>query len=435
MMPSRRRPGSVHITAPSFAVGARSSVYRRIAYTFIALTIVIVVAVLWLTSVRAEVTVKVKRESVKLDGVVEIAKQPQTGQIPGRVVQGVFEKVQEFPVQGEAGAPANPAAPTPVVPTPAPAPVIQNDNVIARGTVKIYNKYSSAQTLVRTTRLLAPNGDLYRIDAQVNVPAGGSVTVAAYADKQGSQYVLTAPTTFTIPGLHDTALQKLIYAESVGSFTASAVGSSKTTTPPPAATPTDVPTKPKNGKLVVQADLDNAQKTLNDAVMAQAMSALGDEVPEKDHMDVVYVVKVVDSHFMVRPGDIAETFLASVKLDVTAVYYSKDDMMSLVRSRLKEKVPDGREFLPFDGGAVTYSLESSDPKTETASIRVSADATYRLSPSSPLLQKTVIAGKSKSDAESILKAVDGVDTVTIDIKPGWLDTIPTLQDRIDLKVE
>ncbi len=435
MIPPRRRPGSVHITAPSFAVGPRSGVYRRIAYTSIALTIVIVVAVLWLTSVRASVTVQVKRESVKLDGVVEVAKDPKTGQIPGRVVQGVFEKVQEFTVQGEAGAEANPSAnvPTPP-PVTTPPPVIINENVIARGTVKIYNKYSSAQTLVRTTRLLTPDNKLYRIDAQVNIPAGGSVTVAAYADQPGSQYVLTQPTTFTIPGLHDTALQKLIYAETTGPFTATAIGTGSKTAPAPAPAPAPV-AKPKNGKTVVQADLDLAQKTLNDAVMAQAMKALGDEVPEKDHMDVVYVVKVVDSHFMVRPGDIAETFLASVKLDVTAVYYSKDDMQSLVRTRLKEKVPDGREFLPFDGGAITYSLESSDPKTETATIRVSADASYRLSPSSPLLQKTVIAGKSKSEAESILKAVDGVDSVTIDIRPSWLDTIPTLQDRIDLKVE
>jgi hypothetical protein len=162
---------------------------------------------------------------------------------------------------------------------------------------------------------------------------------------------------------------------------------------------------------------------------------LADEVPEKDRMEVVYVVKVLDKKFMVRPGDVAEVFLASVKLDVTAVYYSKEDMQSLVRTRLKEKVPQGREFLPFDGGAITYSLESSDASAETAAIRVSADAGYRLSPTSPLLQKTVIAGKSKSEAESILKAVDGVESVIIVIKPGWLDTIPTLKDRIDVKVE
>lgn len=432
MTPPRRRPGSVHITAPSFATGTRSTAYRRIAYTFIALTIVIVVAVLWLTSVRAEVLVKVKRDNVRLDGVVEVAREPKAGQIPGRVVQGVFEKVQEFPVQGETGAPADPTKPTATTPAPV-APPVQDDTVIARGTVKIINNYSKAQTLVRRTRLLTPDNKLYRIDAQVNIPPGGSVTVAVYADQPGSQFVLKEPTKFTIPGLF-IDLQKFIYAESSASFDAVPRGTIESSQSEPAPTPVPAAV-PKNGKPVTQSDIDRAEKSLTDLVLNQATKALGDEVPEKDRMEVVYVVKVLDKKFMVRPGDVAEVFLASVKLDVTAVYYSKEDMQSLVRTRLKEKVPQGREFLPFDGGAITYSLESSDVSAETAAIRVSADAGYRLSPTSPLLQKTVIAGKSKSEAESILKAVDGVESVMIIIKPGWLDTIPTLKDRIDVKVE
>ena len=102
---------------------------------------------------------------------------------------------------------------------------------------------------------------------------------------------------------------------------------------------------------------------------------------------------------------------------------------------MKERVPQGREFVPADMGSTTYALESSDPSSETATIRVSADAQYRLSPQSPLLQSSVITGKSKSEAEALLKAVDGVESVTIDIKPQWLDTIPTLKDRINLTVE
>jgi len=429
----RRRPSSVHINAPSFPMVSQPSVYRRIAYTFIALTIVIVLAVLWLTSVKAEVLVRVKRDRVRLDGVVEVAKDPKTGQIPGRVVQGVFEKVQEFPVLGAAGEPIDPTKQPDAIetPIPEPAPVV-NENVLAKGKVKIINTYSRSQTLVRTTRLLTPDNKLYRIDAQVVVPPGGEVMVSAYADKTGSEFVLTSPQKFTIPGLF-IDLQKFIYAESSEPF--EAVPQSAGATPKPITSKPVPVVAQKPGKAVVQADLDRAEKNLTDNVLNQAMKSLAGEIGDTSKMEVVYVVKVIDRKFMVQPGDVAENFLASVKLDVTAVYYGKEDMQTLVRSRLRERVPAGREFLPFDSGAITYSLESSDVKQEVASIRVSADASYRLSPTSPLLQKTVIAGKSKGEAESLLKAVDGVDAVEVKIEPNWIDTIPSLKDRIELKVE
>jgi hypothetical protein len=427
----RRRPGSVHINAPSFPTISQPSIYRRIAYTFIALTVIIVLAVLWLTSVKAEVLVKVKRDRVRLDGVVEVAKEPKSGQIPGRVVHGAYEKVQEFPVLGAAGEPIDPSK-TPAVTTPVPAPVpVVNEAVIAKGTVRIVNKYSKSQTLVKTTRLLTSDNKLYRIDAQVVIPPGGEVSVGAYADKPGSQFVLTGPQKFTIPGLF-VDVQQYIYAESDAPFRA--VPQDSASIPEP-VNPTPTPTTPKAGKPVTQADLDRAEKTLTDTVVNQAMKALAAEVGSTTNLEVVYVVKVVDRKFMVRPGDIAENFLASVKLDVTAVYYGKEDMQTLVRSRLRERVPAGREFLPFDSGAVTYSLESSDLTQEIASIRVSADAAYRLSPASPLLQKSVIAGKSKSEAESLLRAVEGVESVEVKIQPGWIDSVPSLKDRIDLKVE
>jgi len=73
-----RRPGTVHISAPSFPVGARPSVYRKIAYTFIGLTVVVILGVLWLTSVRADVNVKLRQDSVRLDGVVEVARTPSS---------------------------------------------------------------------------------------------------------------------------------------------------------------------------------------------------------------------------------------------------------------------------------------------------------------------------------------------------------------------
>lgn len=425
MQPVRhRRPGSVHISAPSFPVGVRPSVYRRIAYTFIGLTVVVILGVLWLTSVRAEVVVHLKRDAVRLDGVVEVAKEPRAGQIPGRVVQGTFTKTREYAVAGESGQPSDPTK-EPVAPEPPPS-----NDVQARGTVKIINTYSREQPLVRTTRLLTPDGKLYRIDETVRVPAGGEVTVEAYADKAGREFVLTQPTKFTIPGLF-VDLQTFIYAETVGPFEAVPLGTPGTAGVAPPAPSAVSP----NARPVSYEDLDRAKKSLTDEILNEAMQSLANQVENRESMEVVYVVKVADESKNANVGQVTDSFLYSIKLDVTAVYYSKDDMQALVRSRLRERVPQGREFLPFTGGAVTYSLESADPSSEVAAMRVTADANYRLSPTSPLLQKSVIAGKSVTEAKSLLESIDGVERADITVRPSWLGSLPALKDRIELSIE
>lgn len=422
-----RRPGSVHISAPSFPVGVRPSVYRRIAYTFIGLTVIVVLGVLWLTSVRAEVMVKLKRDAVRLDGVVEVAKDPTDGQIPGRVVQGTYTKTREFKVAVDAPAPA----PTPT-PSPTPEPEAESDDVIARGTVKIVNNYSRAQTLVKTTRLLTPDGKLYRIDANVNVPAKSELTVPAYADKPGREFVLTEQTKFTIPGLF-VDLQTFIYAETMGAFTAVPRGSATTNVPTTPSVPR--PAASANARPVSYEDLENAKKSLTDEILDEAMKTLASQIENKEAMEVVYVVKVADESKNANVGQVTDSFLYSIKLDVSAVYYSKEDMQALVRSRLRERVPPGREFLPFTGGAVTYALESSNPTTEVAAMRVTADAEYRLSPTSPLLQKSVIAGKSIEDAKGLLKSIEGVEEVEVTVRPSWLGSLPALKDRIKLDIQ
>ncbi len=237
-MRGSRRPSVVPITSPSFPTPPRPSVYRNIAYTFIGFTVVIVLAVVWLSSVHAEIVVKVKRETASLDTKVTVAKQTSPGQIPGRVVQGVFEKIQEFSVKAEATSTEPVATSSSMIPSPpsstaSPTASPSNESVLAKGTVRIVNHYAKSQTLVKTTRLLTSDGKLYRIDKQVVIPSGGEASVGVYADQVGAAFAI-GPTKFTIPGLW-IDLQKLIYAVSDQPFLAvSTKGLPPTPTPAPA---------------------------------------------------------------------------------------------------------------------------------------------------------------------------------------------------------
>lgn len=439
-MPIRgsRRPNVVPITAPSFSTPPRSYLYRKIAFGFIGLTVLLVVAILWLSSVKAEVIVHVKKEPVAVDTVVELAKTPKAGQLLGRVAQGTFENRKEFPIRGT-GADVATTTPVALVPSSATsvaspsvlAPSLPATNAIARGKVKIINTYSRAQPLVRTTRLLTSDNKLFRIDKSVTVPAGGSVEVAIYADKPGAEFAI-APTKFTIPGLF-VDLQKLIYAESTEAFKLEA---STTPTPTPVVTPRTQPTStPRTATrpaTATQDEIDVAERQAIDETLERAKRQLASEVSESASLEGVYFTKIRKE---VLPGSTPQSFIVYIQADVTAVYYPKDDMLVLVRTKLREKVPSDRELIPFDGKSIRYQIESVDPRTETATVRVQTDAAARLTPASEALKKENMVGKSKQEVIDLLKKVDGVESVDVKTSPGWLRKIPSMQERVDLKVE
>src|SRR3989344_2103715 len=73
----------------------------------------------------------------------------------------------------------------------------------AKGRITIYNKSTTPQRLVATTRFETPKGLIFRIPATLTVAASSSIESAVYADRPGTDYNIGA-TTFTVPGLMGT---------------------------------------------------------------------------------------------------------------------------------------------------------------------------------------------------------------------------------------
>ena len=386
---------SAHRPRPSreagFPAPPSPALYRHIAYTFVGITVIIVFAALWFSSVRATVIVKGTTEPVTLQASVDVARSPQSGQLPGRVVQGVFEKRQEFEV-GKTGG--------------------RSEDAIAEGRVRVTNRYSNDQPLVERTRLLTTDGRLYRIDETVNVPSGGSVDVNAYADQPGRAFEFTAKTAFTVPGLSE-SLRKWITAESITPFT----GGTRTI------------------NVLTQADLDAAKNILEQAVLDQAKKTLFAEVVDPRFSDVVYLTEVLEIKSDVLIGDEAERFIYSLKLNVTGVYYSKTDMDALLNNRLGAKVADGRRVVSFDPQNVVFRVSRADAKDESASVELDAEVMTTLDAQSPALAKDLILGLSIDEAEQKLEALDGIESATITVRPSWVRRLPTLKDHVTFRVE
>lgn len=381
---------SQKLTRDVFAPQPAPAVYKKIAYSFLGLTVVIVIGALWLSSVRARITVKMRRETANIDTLVEVAKSPEPGQLRGAVVQGTFEKVQEFSTTAQG---------TPMVGR-------------VKGTVKIINNYSKPQTLVQTTRLLTADGRLYRIDKTVTVQPKESIQVTATADKDGAAYILSAGVRLTIPGLWQD-LQKWIYAESVSGFSG---GQSVV-------------------KVASDAELADAYATLEAAVFEQAKKTLQAEAGANGDWKVIYDKKVLDKKSNITAGQSADQFLASVKLEVTAVYYPDKEIDALIRQKLKDKMPEGRELLDFNAAQATYAIEQADPKLGKARLHIVATAASHLTEKSPQLAKANFLGLSEADAAKKLQSIEGVESVEIRIRPSWIHKVPSSESHVELIVQ
>ncbi len=443
---SPRRSPVVPITAPTFSPPSHAAFYRKIAYTFFALTACILIGILWLSSVEATVSVKVRRTPVRTDDPVEITARPGGGsQIPGRVLHLPMRKTQQFDVRGVAETAPTAATSSAVSAQTIPvAPATSTSSAggssaersFAQGQVTVVNNYSKSQTLIERTRFLTEDGKLYRLDRRVTIPAGGRATVSVTADQPGAAFAI-GPTKFTIPGLW-IDLQKLIYGESSAAFTLR-TGSATTPDPAPAPTPVTPPaptsTVPGERRLVTQQNIDDAYQALTEQVVEQAKRTLAASITDPRLNGAAYFVNTTAKSSTVRPGQVAGNFTAQVDVEVIGVFYSAEDMQNLIRSRLRQHLPDGQEFLPFNDQDFIYTLESVDKEGESARLRVIATAEYRLTQNTPALSPATIAGKSRDEAERLLGEVDGVESVDITLRPGWIGKIPRLQDHIKMEVK
>lgn len=383
--------------------------YRNIALTFLGLTIAVVILVVWMSSVKATVRVHVKRDPANVELAVDIAKQPTTGELRGRVVQGPFDNILEFNVKEQATSTAVALVAT------------------TTGRVRITNNYSKAQPLIQRTRLLTPGGKLFRITSTINVPPGSSVEVEAVSDQPGSEYAVKKGTAFTIPGLW-VDLQKLIFAEAITDFTGTAIGGAAR-------------------RIVTQTDVDSAYASLQEGVVEKAKKLLMAEAgigPEQvgstcpangDCWEAVYLVAPLEKKTNISPGQPSESFLAQVKVNVTGVFYPKKDMDALLRTKLKERLPEGRELIGFGENQATYRLERSDAETEKARIQASVQAFSRLTAQSPSLSKEALLGLSIEEAKDTFAGIEGVEFIEVTLRPSWARRLPSQQEKIDLRIE
>jgi len=366
------------------------SIYRRLVIGFVGVVGIVLLCVLYLSTLKVTMYVTPVSEDISTEFVVDVVSTPVSdSEIKGAVVTGSIGKTQSFTPTGEGST--------------------QVDDV-AKGTLTIYNTSTTAQTLVATTRFLSPENILFRLEEGVTVPAGGSVEAAVYADQAGATGNL-APTRFTIPGLSQSK-QELIYAESAVAFT----GGTRTIA------------------VVTQAELEASAETLKTSLVSDALSMLRAQAGETGGGEAVEIA-VTAQTYSIEPDTEAETYDVTLSLTVTAVFYDKEVLNTIAQNQLYEEIGQGRQFVSADFDQMIVILEKYDVALGNANIHVVLHGKVMTSRTSDALAIRRFVGMNTEEIQTLLSGEGVATSVRMECFPFWIHRVPRFLDHVNLELE
>ncbi|MFH0956146.1 MAG: hypothetical protein V1801_02975 [Candidatus Falkowbacteria bacterium] len=373
--------------------GESKKIYRKIAFSFIVLTLILVAAVIYFGFSKLTITIIPAQEKISDSSTVEIISQiGGTGlapeQIYGIIKEVPVEQSKEFSASGKE---------------------ILGEEVT--GKVIIINNYIKNQPLVATTRLLSSDNKLFRLKNTVNVPAGGRLEAEIYADTAKPDMAI-GPGKFTIPGLW-AGIQDKIYAES--------------------KEPTKYSQKIKY--IIERSDIDNAVSQLKKDLLSNAKSQVGQAY--KDYAQALFAVdnNSVAQEVSGKVGEAKEKFSVKMKIMVTVVAFNDDEIYNQVKAKLAASLADDKEISKFDKQGMSYALESFNMAQGTGLVKVDSIAQAALKDSAKVIKKNNLSGLNYEQLRAYLNGLPEVAGYQIKFFPSFIKKAPDLVDRIEVVIK
>ncbi|MEA3248886.1 MAG: hypothetical protein U9Q03_00840 [Patescibacteria group bacterium] len=376
-------------TPPKEQRGTTTGLYRGIAVVFFALAAAIAIFSAYVVFSRAEIVVLSDQEETEGDFIIDITMQATEGEVNGGVYEISKKVSQAFP-----------------------ATSVVTIDLRAEGRVRITSSLSRSQTLVATTRLLTPDGLLFRIDKTVAVPAFGSASVDIYADEPGEGGAI-GDATFTIPGLNPGTRQH---------FTVETID--------------PLVSGQREVRMVTATDIIKAEELLEERLRAE----LSDVMREKAREDGVprtgelFRFETTRQESDVAAGEEADEFRMNVAVIGSGVFFDRDELRGQVRQLLEDRLSYDRSLLHLNEADLLMEVEKCDLLGRRANIRVVAAGTAILSDDAHGLDPDKITGVTIDAAKEYLESLDGVSSASVKLKPFWSRRLPNVADHIEVEV-
>lgn len=368
--------------------------YRWFTIIFSVLAIVLILAILYFALSQATVYITPNYQTQQIGFAVQVtennpllaANQNNAAGLTGSIKELAVEDTKTYPAQES-----------------------QVSDNKAAGEVTIFNRYSKAQPLIATTRLLTADNKLYRLTETVNAPAGGQVTVAVEADQPGTQFEI-GPTKFTIPGLWE-GLRDKIYAESQADFKISS----------------------RVQYQITQQLIDQAKADLKNSLLAKAKEEIGQELPERQTISKdALVAEVIKSSTTAKLGTGQKDFTVTLGLGVKALLFDEAKMKEIAQNNLPENYKNPETYIKVDPNSFNYGITILDANSEHLIAQVKGE--YSIQIANLKINPAELTKLSKAEAIKKLASQSGVKAVSISL-PFWTKYLPPLADKINIQIK
>ncbi len=359
--------------------------YKFVALSFLFLTVLLLGVIGFMSSKRATITITTKEDPIDVQTTVTVGDNGPLG-VEGTVTTTIISLEQTFSPTGSKKEPGT-----------------------AIGSITLHNESSAPQGLVATTRVMTPDGILFRLKDAVTVPAKGTVDAAVYADEKGAAGDIGPVERFSIPGLNE-AKQKQIYASSKQAMTGglSTVG------------------------VLSMEDIDKAKKALLDAIQKKGEESL--QAQFKDQPGVFSVVQEVVEHDG-KVGDEVGTLLMKGKATVLGIFYNRDQVRATAEEGLNKHAVDDIGSIRTTEKEPRVVFGEYNPEKGTAELTVYHNGVVTLNSESKQLQKMLFFGKTKEEVRRYLLSLDHVYGVDVSFRPMWVGTVPYVPDHVNIVVK
>lgn len=284
----------------------------------------------------------------------------------------------------------------------------------AQGTIRVYNNYHLAQTLIVNTRFQPPLEKVlyFRTTKTITIPAKSYLDVDVRADRPGDEYNI-GPSTFSIPGLAGTPKYYSIYGKSFSPMTDGFRGEIKQAT---------------------KEDLEGAKKTLLKKLEDESRDYLKTKISE----DFVLLnegitQEIIEATSSVPEGSQADSFDFNLKTKLKAILFKKSDLdnfaKEFVNLNLQETNKKVQKELETNYSPELVNLEIGKI---VLNLKISAKVYSEIDISS---LKNNLSGKSLKEAQFSLGELSKISKYQIKPFPFWLNKIPENSEKVKIKLK
>ncbi|MEK7146687.1 MAG: hypothetical protein AAB772_00335 [Patescibacteria group bacterium] len=292
--------------------------------------------------------------------------------------------------------------------------------VKAKGEIIIYNAYSSQpQSLVATTRFLAPDNKIFRLDKAITVPGAkvvdgkiipSSIAAAVTADKAGEEYNIGPVARLSIPGFKDTKKYDGFYGEIKQPISGGFIGE--------AAVPTTEELKTARSQM---------EKALEETLRQRILAGLPSDFKSLEGGQEFKILKEEINYKVPEPGRFGIFLDSQFKL----LAFKESDVKTFFVNKALNQLDGNYETL---SAVFEYGAARSDFNKGILSFPVKTSLSLRRAIDIESVRKQA-AGKKETELKALIFALPGLETGKISFWPFWVSRAPRDLSRIAIDLQ